>query len=49
MMVEPYNGSATFTGKRVLDGVTKRFVNAPLDDVLPSAMFESTVCRAAIG
>ncbi len=48
-LVEPYDGPATLTGHRVLNGDSTHYDDAPLDDVLPWETFASAVCQAAVG
>jgi hypothetical protein len=48
-VVEPPGGTATFTGHATRDGVTTRFEDAALDDVLSEEEFFDAVCRAASG
>lgn len=48
-LVEPHDGPATFTGHRMLDGVSTHYADAPLEDVLPDDVFLSAVCRATFG
>ncbi len=48
-LVEPYDGPATLTGHRILNGVHTHYEDAPLDDVLPWETFAAAVCQAAVG
>ncbi|WP_062201179.1 hypothetical protein [Demequina salsinemoris] len=46
---EPHDGDGTFTGHVTQDGVTARFVDAPLDDILDIDWFFATICEEARG
>ncbi len=48
-LVEPYDGPATFTGHVTIDGVTTRYVDAPLESFFTFEAFTEWVCRAATG
>lgn len=48
-LVEPPGEVGTFTGHTTADGVTTRYVDAPLDEVLPDDDFVEYVCRAVTG
>ena len=48
-LVEPYDGPATFTGHVTIDGVTTRYVDAPLESFFTFESFTEWVCRAATG
>ena len=48
-LVEPPNAPAKFTGHATIDGVTTRYVDAPLDSFFPFELFNNGVCRAATG
>jgi hypothetical protein len=46
-LVEPHDGSATFTGHATKEGVTTRYVDAPLEDVLDEDWFFAQICETA--
>lgn len=48
-LVEPPDEMGTFTGHTTVDGVTTRYVDAPLSEVLPEDAFLDYVCRAVTG
>jgi len=48
-LVEPPGQLRTFTGHTTVDGVTTRYHDAPLSQVLPDDAFVDYVCRAATG
>ena len=43
-LVEPYDGPATFSGHATKEGVTTRYEEAPLEDVLDEEWFWSQIC-----
>ena len=43
-LIEPHDGPATFSGHATQEGVTTRYVDAPLDDVLDEEWFWSQIC-----
>ena len=43
-LVEPHDGPATFSGHATREGVTTRYVDAPLDDVLDEEWFWAQIC-----
>jgi hypothetical protein len=45
-LVEPPGEVGTFTGHTTVDGVTTRYDDAPLSQVLPDDAFVDYVCRA---
>ncbi|MFC5379310.1 hypothetical protein [Aquipuribacter nitratireducens] len=45
-LVEPPDAPGTFTGHSTVDGVTTRWVDAPLDVVFGEEQFVATVCEA---
>lgn len=49
ILVEPPDGTGTFSGHVIRDGVSTRYDDAPLDVVLPEEDFVAYVCRAATG
>jgi hypothetical protein len=48
-LVEPPGEAGTFTGHTTVDGVTTKYDDAPLTQVLPDDAFVDYVCRAATG
>ena len=48
-LVEPPDAPATFTGHATVDGVTTRYVDAPIDRFFTFEVFADAVCRAATG
>jgi len=48
-LVEPPGEVGTFTGHTTVDGVTTRYTDAPLTEVLPDEAFVDHVCRAVTG
>jgi hypothetical protein len=48
-LVEPYDAPGTFTGHVTVDGVTTRYVDAPIDDIFTFEDFVGFVCEAATG
>jgi len=48
-LVEPFDGPATFTGHVTIDGVTTRYVDAPLESFFTFESFSEWVCQAATG
>jgi hypothetical protein len=47
--VEPPGEVGTFTGHTTADGVTTKYDDAPLSQVLPDDAFVDYVCQAANG
>jgi hypothetical protein len=46
-LVEPHDGPATFTGHATKEGVTTRYVDAPLQEVLDENWFFAQICATA--
>jgi hypothetical protein len=44
-LVKPPDAPATFTGHATIDGVTSRYVDAPLDSFFHFEVFNDAVCR----
>lgn len=46
-LVEPHDGPATFSGHATKDGITTRYVDAALDEVLDEDWFFGQICATA--